>query len=360
MGLPVLHIKGNAYEQGLAHGRALRAQIRHNLSVYFHRFEKEVLLPRAEVLERASQFLHAVARQNADYGEGMRGIAEGAGVELQAVAALNARYEILYYQFGYNAMASADGCTAFAVMPEACANGHLLMGQNWDWIPQVQGAVLHATEPSGLQVISFTEAGIFGGKIGLNSAGVGLAINGLTTTQDNWSRMSKPFHVRCYEILRSTQFEKAVQIVTGEGRSCSTNFLIAQAPDKAVDIEAAPNSVRLLHGPCLVHANHFLDPGALGVQEPPSDRRPCSYHRHARMSQLMQRAKGISMKDLKDFLRDHDGHPGSVCRHEDPQDPPQEHYRTVTSVIMDLTTCQLEITDGPPCGSDYELVRLRS
>ncbi len=58
------------------------------------------------------------------------------------------------------------------------------------------------TPPSldGLRTLSFTEAGIFGGKIGLNSAGLGLTVNGLTTTDDDWSRLSKPFHVRCYEI----------------------------------------------------------------------------------------------------------------------------------------------------------------
>ena len=35
--------------------------------------------------------------------------------------------------------------------------------------------------------LAFTEAGIFGGKIGLNSAGLGLAINGITTVDDDWA-----------------------------------------------------------------------------------------------------------------------------------------------------------------------------
>src|SRR5207248_6340613 len=163
-----------------------------------------------------------------------------------------------------------DGCTSFGVLPEAAANGHLLLGENWDWIPEVLGAVLHTREPDGLETLSFTEAGIVGGKIGLNSSGLGLAINGLLSTADDWSRLQSPFHLRCFDILRQRSFEAAKAIVTSTPRACSTNFLIAQTPDHVVDVEAAPESVRELGaiGGCAVHANHFLDPEQLEVVEP--------------------------------------------------------------------------------------------
>ena len=91
----------------------------------------------------------------------MRGVADGSGFAPDDIAALQVRYEILYYQFGHNALSEdVDGCTAFAVLPEASTNGHLLVGQNWDWIPQVQGAVLHATDPErDWKRWPFTEAG---------------------------------------------------------------------------------------------------------------------------------------------------------------------------------------------------------
>jgi hypothetical protein len=60
--------------------------------------------------------------------------------------------------------------------------------------PEVRGALLHTIEPDGMKTLGFTEAGIFGAKIGLNSAGIGLVINGMTTTDDDWSRLSLPFH----------------------------------------------------------------------------------------------------------------------------------------------------------------------
>jgi isopenicillin-N N-acyltransferase-like protein len=359
MTLPLLHLRGSPYEQGCQHGEALRDRIAHNLALYFTRFAGEVRLDRSEVLARAARYLSAIEARCPAYYAGMRGLAAGSGQSLAELAAINVRYEILYYQFGANAM--ADGCTAFAVAPAASANGHLLIGQNWDWIPGVQGALLHTVEPDGVETLSFTEAGIFGGKIGLNSAGVGLAVNGLTTTDDDWSRLSPPFHVRCYEILRARDLDSAVQVIAGAPRACSTNFLIAQAPDRAVNVEAAPGSVRMLaaDGGCLVHTNHLLDPEALGVAEPPSELRPGSCHRFARMTELLGE-RPIALGHVQDSLRDHDGIPNSICRHADTRKPPAEHYVTVTSAIMDLEAGALYISDGPPCSNDYQIHKLHT
>ncbi len=362
MTLPIVHLTGTAYEQGVQHGQALRDRIAHNLGVYFARFERETKLSRAEVLKRAGLYASAMENQNADYFAGLRGVAEGSGFPLDELVALQVRYEILYYQFGKNAMAGdVDGCTAFAVLPEASANGHLLLGQNWDWIPQVQGAVLHTTDPDGFQTLAFTEAGIVGGKIGFNSAGVGLAINGMTSVDDDWSRLAKPFHVRCYEILRSRDFDSAVQIVTGEGRACSTNFLIAQTPNKVVDIEAAPDTLRLLgcENGCLVHTNNFTAPEEIGVAEPPNPRRQFSVGRRSRMGELLAARERITVADLQSDLRDHVRYPYGICRHAAVGlEPPESHYITVTSVIMDLDAKTLLLTDGVPCENEYQMVSL--
>ena len=362
MTLPVLHLTGTAYEQGVQHGQQLQSRIARNLEVYFARFELEAGLPKPEVLNRASRYAGAIAGQNPAYFDGMRGVADGSGFPLEEIAALQVRYEILYYQYGKNAGSEdVDGCTAFAVLPEASANSHLLVGQNWDWIPQVQGAVLHTTDPDGLQTLAFTEAGIVGGKIGFNSAGVALAINGMMSTDDDWSRLAKPFHVRCYEILRSRDFDAAVSVVTSEARACSTNFLIAQTPGRVVDIEAAPGKLRLLEceGGCLVHTNNFTDPEEIGVAEPPNPKREFSKGRRSRMAELLARHETISIADIQTDLQDHLRYPYGICRHAAVGiEPPQNHAITVTAVIMDVTAQTLMLTDGVPCENPFQTVTL--
>jgi isopenicillin-N N-acyltransferase-like protein len=291
----------------------LRDRIAINLATYADCFEREGV-PRAEVRARAERYHTTIVCQNVSYAEGMRGIADGANVAIVDVVALNVRYEILYYQFGQNAR--ADGCTTFAVAPWASANQHLLLGDNWDWLPEVQGVVFHTVEANGLETLSFSEAGIVGGKIGLNTAGLGLAINGLTTTDDDWSRLSKPFHVQCYDMLRLGNLDQAKGVL-GRERACSANFLLAQIPDRIVDVEAAPRALRQIeprHG-ILVHTNHFLDPAALSVVETGAENYDCSCFRLERLQSLLESNGVVSLADLRRYLRDHAQFPDSVCYH---------------------------------------------
>ncbi len=352
MALPLLRLEGAPYLQGLTHGRSLRRRIEHNLRLYFERFERELKLTRAETLRRAARYLAAIAAQSPDYHAGMRGIADGAGVDLAAIAALNARYELFYAAFAERPL--PEGCTAFALLPEATVDGHLLLGENWDWIAGVQGALIHVVEPDGPQRLAFTEAGIFGGKIGLNSIGLGLAINGLTSHDDDWTRLHRPFHVRCYDALRAQDLDAAARAVAGEERSCSANFLLAQVPDQVINLEMGPRGVHVsaCANGCLVHANHFLHAEAIGVSERNVENNPHSWRRQARLERLLA-ARPLALGDVQAALRDHEGHPYSICFHIDPQEPPEEHYESVVSVIMDLHARALFISDGPPCQGAY-------
>ena len=373
MTLPVLHLSGTPYEQGLQHGRQLQKRIAHNLDVYFDRFLREGGVSREEVLARARRYAVAIAAQNGAYHEGMRGIAAGSGAAFEEIVALNVRYEILYYQYAVNALQNqispTDGCTAFALNPVVTDNGHLVIGQNWDWIPDVQGAIVYAT-PGDVpgsggrtppQTLAFTEAGILGGKIGLNTAGLGLVINGITSMSDDWARLDKPFHLRCYEILQQHTLADAVAVVTEGGRACSANYLVAQRPDRAVNLEAAPAVVNQIgwKEDVIVHANHFVDPEGIGVEEPrDDDYRRWSCRRQERLETLLRQKQPVSVGDLQQYLRDHETPPRTICRHEDPAAPIDEQYRTVTSIIIDLDESALHITDGPPCANAYQTLHL--
>jgi isopenicillin-N N-acyltransferase-like protein len=354
--LPLVDLDGSPFDQGQQHGAALRRQIAHNLGAYYDRFLREGHLEADEVRGRAASLV-PLLEADAEYFAAVRGVARASDQELIDVVMLNVRYELLYYQYSVLPVGGPDGCTSFALQPAATTTGHLLIGENWDWIPEVQGAVLRTSE-----TLSFSEAGIVGGKIGLNAYGIGLCVNGLLSTSDDWSQPVRPFHVRCYEILRSRTLEEAAGVVTGVRRACSTNFVLAQTPDRAVDIEAAPGTSCTFGADdgALVHTNHFLEPEHLGVEEPASERRPHSYTRLARMRELLDARRPLSVEDVQACLRDHDNFPDSVCRHVHPDDPPEEACVTVVSAVMDLHERTLWLSDGPPCERAYEKSELRS
>jgi isopenicillin-N N-acyltransferase-like protein len=349
-------LDGPPLDRGRQQGVALRDHVAHNVAVYYDRFQTEGQLQADEVRRRAAHFL-PLLESYTDYFATVRGLAEASGQQLIDLVMLNVRYELLYYQYSVLPVGGPDGCTSFALLPEATSTHHLLLGENWDWIPEVQGAILRSPE-----TLCFTEAGIVGGKIGLNAAGIGLTVNGLLSTSDDWSQLVEPFHVRCFDILRQQTLEDAARVITAERRACSTNFVLASAPDRATNIEAAPGT-SCSFGPtrgALVHTNHFLAPERLGVEEPLSERRPHSQTRLARMRDLLDAQRPVSVADLQAALRDHDNFPDSVCRHVHPDDPPEEACVTVASAVMDLDERILWLSDGQPCAAAYETYRLYS
>ena len=357
MSLSHFTFSGTTYEQGLAHGEALKESIIKNIEIYVIRFENEAGISKNELLENSGIYLNILREQSPEYVNGLNGIAESSNLELLEIAMLNLRYELLYHALGKKLQSDAvDGCTSFAVLPEAAENNHLLVGQNWDWIPDVECMLTTSIDPDGLQRMAFTEAGIFGGKPGMNSEGVGLAVNGMYSTADDWSRFQKPFHLRCYEVLRSKNIEEALGALAGTPRSCTANFILGHASSRAVDIELTPDSLRLIDpvDGVLVHANHLVDPKKPGVSEPENPRRHLSEFRHSRMEKLLNEQKPLNVDIVQEILKDHDHQPQSLCRHRDDSLPASQYTITKTAMIMDLEERKMWVTNGQPCKAEFE------
>jgi isopenicillin-N N-acyltransferase-like protein len=242
------------------------------------------------------------------------------------------------------------------------------MAQNWDWIPEVKGLFLKVRNENGPDVLSFTEAGVVGGKIGLNSEGLGLLINGIVSSKDDWARLKKPFHVRCWEILKSKTLGRAVKLIAQGQRNCSANFILGQQKTiglgKVVDIESAPEAVCEL-GPdrgALAHTNHFSNPKKLGVRQVLDEERLSTLQRYRRIQKLLdgtvRAGQKLNLNEAQSMLKDHYGKPESVCRHSNLKLPEYERYETVVSVVMDLYSRKLWATVGSPCTAEYQSLKL--
>ena len=242
------------------------------------------------------------------------------------------------------------------------------MAQNWDWIPEVKGLFLKVRNENGPDTLSFTEAGVVGGKIGLNSEGLGLLINGIVSSKDDWARLKKPFHVRCWEILRSKTLAGAKAIIEQGHRNCSANFILGQQKSaksgRVIDIETAPEAVCELRPDrgAVAHTNHFSNPRILGVRQVLDEERLSTLQRYRRIQKLLDGSVRVGRKlgiaDAKDMLRDHYGKPESVCRHSNMKLPEYERYETVVSVIMDLPGKKMWATTGTPCSTEYQSMSL--
>nr|WP_232372175.1 C45 family peptidase [Acuticoccus mangrovi] len=364
---PVLDLSGDDPEaHGRLHGERFTASVAHNLATYLARFEASGLDRDAAIAEGA-RWAGAIAEAAPAYAAEMRGIAAGAGRTLGEIALLNARYEIAFTLFGREARkadgpaAEPDGCTTAGLLGEACADGHTRLLQNWDWISTIRGhcLVLRVARREKPAFVALTEAGIVGGKMGLNAAGIGLVENGLAGAVDGKNPYEKPFHVRCREVLDGETLHDAMRPVVATRRTASANFVIGCATGEVIDLETSPDLATPLHpvDGVVSHSNHFLDP-----RHGPSQMErisPSTLFRAERLGRLLRRHAGrIGMAEIRAALADHTSYPHGICRHSDPKMPPVRQTMTLASVVLDLSARQMWIAEGTPCDTDYALIPL--
>lgn len=351
--LPIVSIEGKAYDRGYRYGRQAREGVKANVDIYLELIRCFSGIDRDEIIEEARGIIPAIEGYDPDIMEEIRGISEGAGLGIEEIVALNARYELMFLR---------RACTSFAVTPDATSSGHTLVGQNWDWSPSLRDTcvVLKIRQDGGRpSILCFTEAGIIGGKIGLNSAGIALCINGLLSDRDG-GRTKTPFFVVCRGILDSKSLSEAIESATRAEMSRSANCVIAHAGGGAIDLEVAPHDFGWIYpeNGILVHSNHFES--RLGVKDIGKRRWPDTLVRYGRIRGLLRKRVGsVDVETLKQALRDHFNWPHSICHHIDERANESKQSMTVASIIMDLNDRRMHVVyPGPPCMSEYEAVSL--
>ncbi|KAL4911380.1 hypothetical protein BDW74DRAFT_164892 [Aspergillus multicolor] len=233
---------------GNQHGKAASAQIERCIHFYSGMFQQSSSLLWNDVLDLASGFAEKILSSWPEYYEEMEGIADGAGRSTLDIIALNVRTEIAFGCF-------SDGCTSLSWQTEERS----FLAQNWDWLPaQKENLVaLEITSPHKPPIKMITEAGIIG-KIGLNSAGVGVCLNAIRAKGVDKFRI--PVHLALRKALKSPSATEAMATLTSTGVASSAHILIA---DTQVSLggEFTSTTSTVIHADAqgrVAHSNHLL------------------------------------------------------------------------------------------------------
>ena len=368
--VPLITVSGTPAECGAAYGAAAANPIRANLDAYARRFALKAGLDTAAVRAAGARFRTVTVEHEPRIAEMLDTMAEAAGVHVDDVYALNARSELLATgrgRAGSGGPSEADGgCTAIGVLGSHTAEGHLLLGQNWDWHPDQRGAMLllRTTDEGGHSVLTLTEAGMLA-KTGLNSAGVGVCVNLLGSERDGiHDPLGLPYHVLIRAALEATSLGAAVRATVSPPRRSSINLLLGQADEhgqELIDLELVPGDAGWLHpvDGVITHANHVES--GLPVYDTIKDTGGSSLFRSARARRLIAPAAAIGKvteDDLVGVFRDHASFPMAICRHVSEADAPIDRVESVYSVLLDLDARRLAIAAGPPCGHEYDWLDL--
>jgi isopenicillin-N N-acyltransferase-like protein len=363
--VPLIEVSGAPRDRGRAYGESARELIGLSVAYYQEAFAVSSGLAWADVLASAAQWRPLVAAAAPHLLEEMDGIAEGAGRQPDEILALNARGEIVRSHdaaFGQYAGEAADGCSSFALLPEATATGHVYCGQNWDWRVPTEATVvmLRVVQPPKPTVIMQVEAGQIG-RHGVNSTGLALNANGLDGAFGTPTGLPQPVLRRL--ILDSDTFTAALDVPHRLRQHIATNLLLTHRDGIAVDLESTPLAHQWGYAQdgVLVHGNHYqygIPPGLA------ADFRMSSSDSLIRVPVIERGLRALGAAGTPDAVRklvretmsDHFGYPDSVCEHVDLGRPEVRRCKTMTSSLVDLTAGEYRVIHGNPCQSDYALL----
>jgi len=357
---PVISVAGGSYERGRQYGTQARERIHRSVAAYSRQFQYEAGWDWPRATAEAHRFLPAIEELGGQYVKELAGIADGAGLELSDILALNVRTEIMFSARVRRSMAPAPPleCTAFASVARGAP---VIVGQNWDWVSFARDTVvvLQALPDDGPGFVTVVEAGLLA-KYGVNSDGLAVLTNALACKEDRGD-LGVPYHVMLRALLDCGSTEEAMDRLEGTSRASSANYLLADRSGSVVDVEARPGDVSALHRlepddrGVVLHTNHFVSADFDSVDYADYSV-STSRERLDRITEFVTAAEGptVTAARFEAALADHTNEPDSVCRHPDETLPAPERIMTVASITVDLTQQRVRVADGPPCEAGYE------
>ncbi|KAM0753243.1 AAT-domain-containing protein [Meredithblackwellia eburnea MCA 4105] len=339
LSFPIIKCSGTPKDVGRQHGEAAKHQIAGSIDAYKTLFKEMAGLDWPQALEIAADF---EAKLLPNFLEELEGVAEGAGVPLLHIVALNCRSEIAL-------TAPLDGCTAFSLRTK---NGVQWLSQNWDWKPSVLDSLIildiapYESRP-GMKFV--TEAGIIG-KIGFNSFGVGVTLNAIRAP--SLDRSLLPLHLFLRLLLTQPSVSTALDIISTLPGIASTCHILVADPKTAVGLECSPHGFAFLKpgetSGVLSHTNHFLDEkirdsnnAVLLWQDSPARLELVD----ARASSLVKSGNKVAASSLRNILSDRSLGSVGICRHDSAT---KNGSDTLFSISMNLSSKEAEVKCGKP------------
>jgi isopenicillin-N N-acyltransferase-like protein len=362
--IPVIELRGGPRERGRQHGEALRAPIGEFVDTV-------VAVHQANLTQRAGEReLYDFVMRNAAAAKGfspalheeLLGIAEGSGRGFEQILFLNSMLELEDLRpasLGARLLNKRLwGCTSFVVLPKASADGHVYVGQTFDMEQYYRrfNVIFRIVHDDGHRELVYSLAGLLGLN-GMNSSGIGLAINKLVATD---ARPGALYPQLVRQALAQKRIGDAFGALIFTDRACGMNYQLAADNGVAWCAEVSAGDYDLLPiDGALAHTNHYLSPRMRAYEAPGWLSHGGSYVRLFVAARLLAERRGaIDLELLKELTRDHTNHPRCVCAHSFEGEDETEAFTTIAALIYDLTEKTLYACHGNPCTNAYKAITL--
>jgi isopenicillin-N N-acyltransferase-like protein len=229
----ILHLKGTPYEMGFQHGTLLKDLIKKNVAEFIDS-PQPALASRANGLKENLPKL--LSYSPARFKEEMQGVADGSGVSMQKIIALNTFPELIH-------------CSGITVSGAATKNGDLYHVRVLDYAvgkSLQNSAVLMVVQPENHNAfVNVSYAGFIGSVTGMNDKHIAMGEIG-GWGYGHWNGMPMSFLFR--EVLeRAGTLEMAKQLLAETPRTCEYYYILSDGKDNtSVGVYATESQIRFI------------------------------------------------------------------------------------------------------------------
>ena len=361
-------LSGDWFDMGRQLGERVGGDIAGFNARYFSDAFNLIRFGSREKLEAYVGRVHQILGEYSDSGRSLvAGIAAGAKLPEEQVLMQALLPELTHVNSDRDWPGVRAGCTNACVSSSRSAAHGVLIGQCWDFnidLPDWYVATL--TPPLGLPQILVVGAGSFFCCSGINGMGLAVTFTSSGHLPNVGPGVGVPLTVLLLEALCREGYYEAMDTLVAPKRAGSFNALLTDGYAKSAVVEAAVDRVELIEDESvLVCSNHYQHPTMvqgtgqdLSPPEPPAQEFARStVGRAQRLRTLLERAPGgkVGLEYLKACLKDHEGHPLSICAHEEGT---ILHFRTLGAMVLEPAMRTIHFCPGPPCQGKFQMFSL--
>jgi len=358
--IPLITIGGTHYEMGRQHGLQvvrLRPLIVEAIKACFAQIESDSADERFGSLVREST---EVLREMAlPILEMIRGQAEALELDFDALL----RYDLVSYLRDdlltrRTANSASEGCTTWAAVGSATADGEPLLVKNRDYRPEhlPLQIFVKATPTVGYRYIYGSSAGSPGVfNSGMNEKGLAVADTHVCSTDIG---PGLPDYSLMMHILEEHDtVPSALDYLSSVPKMGRNNLILADAGGDLAVVELGYHRLAVVEAQndILVNTNHFVSPS---LKESFVDRtlppvKGNSFHRYDLVREELEAARGsIDVAFAQRLMATHAGPLASVCRHLELSG----QSATISTTIYQPARRTLRFCHGYPCESPYHTI----
>lgn len=323
-------------ELGLSRGTQLRETLASAYEKYAELFQA-LGVSATQEREGAQRVIEALRAWRPGVVEELEGIAEGSGLTLAQIAALNARTEII----ALGPRASSECSTITARI-----DGHRYGVQTWDWHIELDPYWhTHEVAGPGFRYAGLTEQGIVS-KIGVNEAGLALHFNILGHRADGPGGV--PMHVLSSVVLTEcATVREAIDLIRAAPIASSSAFTMLDATE-AVSVEMSPDGVFEITetNAAVQRTNHFQNNTPLAGQKT-EVYEPDSTERLTLIRDRLRESTPESLPEMVELLVSGAGEPPLTCV-ADMSKQYGERWATLATIETDPDARTIRVLDGMP------------